>query len=84
MTHFLMLSPLLCEVANHTYASRAVASTHAALVELKLGADDAVAAGAHALALHAHGAAVRTTFGPVCHLNKDPLAISDVGVVQPC
>lgn len=75
-TVFTFFIPLLGEVAHHAYASRAVASAYAALVELELGADDAVAAGAHAFPFHAHRAAVRTTFGPVYHLKTRGFEIS--------
>lgn len=75
-TVFTFFIPLLGEVAHHAYASRAVASTYAALVELELGADDAVAAGPHAFPFHAHRTAVRTTFGPVYHLKTRGFEIS--------
>lgn len=75
-TVFTFFIPLLGEVAHHAYASRAVASAYAALVELELGADDAVAAGPHAFPFHAHRAAVWTTFGPVYHLKTRGFEIS--------
>ena len=68
--------PLLGEVAHHAHTPRAVASTYAALVELELGADDAVAAGPHAFPFHAHRAAVWTTLGPVYHLKTSSFKIN--------
>lgn len=46
--------PLFGEVARHTYTSCAVTSTYTTLVELQLGADDAVAACPHTFSLHTH------------------------------
>lgn len=66
--HTTPLLPPLGEVADDPYAAGAVASADATLVELQLGADDAVAARAYALPPHAHRAAVRPTLGPVHHL----------------
>lgn len=63
--------PLFSEVSCYTHTSRAVPSTYTTLVKLQLGANDAVAARSHTLALHAHRAAVRTTLGSVDHLNAE-------------
>lgn len=63
-----MVLPLLGEVAHNAYTSGAVASTNTTLVELELGANDAVAACPYTLPFDAHRAAVRTTLGPLDHL----------------
>lgn len=62
------LVPPLGEVADDPYAAGAVATANTALVELQLGADDAVATRAYALPPHTHRAAVRPTLCPVHHL----------------
>ena len=54
--------------ARHLLARGAVAAAHAALVEAARRADDAVAAGLDALALHAHRGGVRAAGSAVGHL----------------
>ena len=54
--------------ARHLLARGAVPAAHAALVEAPRRADDAVAAGLDALALHAHRRGVRAAGSAVRHL----------------
>lgn len=65
-----LLLPPFGEVAHNPYATSAVSSAYAALVELQFGADDAVAARAYALSLNANRAAVRPTLGSVHDLQE--------------
>lgn len=56
------------EGAGHLLAGGAIAPADAALVELLVGADGAVATGLHALALHAHRRGVGAARGAIHHL----------------
>lgn len=52
--HVSLSLPLFSEVACYTYTSCAVTSTYTTLVELQLGANDAVTACSYTFALHTH------------------------------
>lgn len=56
------------ESARHLLAGGAVAPADATLVEFLVGADGAVTAGLHTLALHAHGRGVGAARGAIHHL----------------